>query len=96
MKSIKKTVLALVATSALALAFASCTSYRPVSAGSGSVGAKRGEATASYLFGLPLGQDNTMLAAANAGGIKHVGTVDQKVFSVLGLYTTVTTIVGEE
>ncbi len=93
MKSLKKALIAIGAISALALTASSCTSYRPVSAGSGTVGEKRGEATASYILYFPLGQDNSALAAAQNGGIKHIGTVDQKIFTLLGLYTTVTTIV---
>lgn len=83
-----------IATVALGLALASCTSYRPVAAGSGVVGTKHGEATAATLFGfIPLGVDNSMLTAAQHGGIEHVATVDQKMFTFLGLYTSVTTIV---
>ncbi|MBR0099014.1 MAG: hypothetical protein IJP90_04800 [Treponema sp.] len=83
-----------IATVALGLAFMSCSSYRPVSAGAGTVGAKHGEATAAKLFGfIPLSSDNTMLKAAQNGGIEHIATVDQKYFSFLGLYTSVTTIV---
>ncbi len=79
-----------------ALALSACTTFRPVSSGSGVVGAKKGEATASYLFGLPLGQDNTMLAAANAAGIKNIATVDQKIVNYLGFFMTATTIVTGE
>ncbi|MBP3771650.1 MAG: hypothetical protein J6I53_03025 [Treponema sp.] len=83
-----------IATVALGLALMSCSSYRPVAAGSGTVGAKHGESTAATLFGfIPLSTDNTMLKAAQNGGIEHVATVDQKFFTFLGLYTSVTTIV---
>lgn len=94
MKSLKKTLLGAGAALALALAFSSCSSYRPIAAGAGTVGEKRGEATAAKLFGwIPLSSDNTMLKAAQNGGIKHVATVDQKTFTFLGLYSSVTTIV---
>lgn len=76
------------------LALSACSSYRPIAAASGEVGAKRGEATAATLFGfIPLSVNNSMLKAAENGGIKHVGTVDQKYFSFLGIYSSVTTIV---
>ncbi len=79
---------------ALSLAFTACTTFRPVSAGSGVVGAKHGEATAVTLFGLlPITNDCSMLKAAKNGGIEHVATVDQKIFTFLGLYSSVTTIV---
>ncbi len=94
MKSLKKTILGLGMASALALAFSSCTSYTPIAAGSGTVGEKRGEATCATLLGwIPLGSDNSMLKAAQNGGIKHIATVDRKTFNFLGLYSSVTTIV---
>ncbi len=93
MKSIRNKIMAFGAVAALTLAFASCTTYRPVAASSGVVGEKKGEASASYILYFPLNQNNSMLEAANNGGIKNVATVDQKVFTVLGLYTKVTTIV---
>ncbi|WP_294428807.1 TRL domain-containing protein [uncultured Treponema sp.] len=86
-----------IATAVLALAFISCASYRPVAAGPGKVGSKHGEATSANLLGfIPLGGDNTMLRAAQNGGIEHIATVDQKYFSLLGIYTSVTTIVTGE
>ncbi|WP_191016407.1 TRL domain-containing protein [Treponema zioleckii] len=93
MKSIKKTLLGICAASALALTCASCSSYRPIAAGSGTVGEKRGEASSVNVLGFQLKSDNTMLKAAQNGGIKHIATVDQQFFTFLGLYTTVTTIV---
>ncbi len=77
-----------------ALALSACTSFTPVAASSGTVGAKTGESTATFLFGyLPLKGDNSILAAANNGGIKNVATVDVKTVSYLGLYAKKTTIV---
>lgn len=94
MKSIRSKIMAFGAVAALALAFASCTTYRPITASSGVVGAKRGEASTSYILYFPLNnQNNSMLEAANNGGIKNIATVDQKIFTVLGLYSKVTTIV---
>ena len=83
-----------IASLALGLAFMSCTSYRPVSAATGTVGVKHGEAKAARLFGfIPLGSNCSMLKAAQNGGIEHIATVDQKYFWFLGIYTSVTTIV---
>lgn len=92
MKSIKKTVLGIAAT--LALAFSSCTSYTPIAAGAGTVGEKRGEATAVTILGfIPIMSNDSMLKAAQNGGIKHIATVDRKDFKFLGLFHSVTTIV---
>ena len=80
----------------LGLTFASCTSYRPIAAASGTVGEKKGESKGTMLFGIPTEGDCSILTAANRGGIKHIATVDQKYFSFLGLYTEITTIVTGE
>lgn len=85
---------------ALTLAFTACTTFVPVAAGSGTVGAKRGEATFATVLGcIPIpnndgsAPDNTMLKAAQNGGIKRIATVDVKIYNILWLYTTTTTIV---
>lgn len=94
MKSLKKPLITIGAVSALALAVSSCTSYTPIAAGAGTVGEKRGEASKVTILGwIPISGDNSMLTAAQHGGIKHVATVDQKVFTLFGLYNSVTTIV---
>ena len=77
-----------------ALALSACTTYRPVSSGDGHVGTKRGEATAGFILSvIPTNGDNSMLAAAQDGGIQKIATVDQKITTYLGFYTKVTTIV---
>lgn len=79
---------------ALTLAFTACSTFTPIAAGSGTVGAKRGEATAATLLGwLPVSNDNTILKAAQNGGIEHIATVDVKHFNFLWLYSSTTTIV---
>lgn len=79
---------------ALSLMLSACTTFVPLSAGSGTVGAKRGESVARTLFGfIPLSSDNTMLKAAQDGGIEHIATVDLKYFTFFGLYSSKTTIV---
>ncbi len=86
----------LTALASLTLALTSCTTIIPLTAGSGNVGEKRGEATVAYLFGfipLQFSDDSGILKAAKDGDITHVATVDVKKFSVLGIYTSKTTIV---
>ncbi|MBU0927125.1 MAG: TRL-like family protein [Spirochaetes bacterium] len=77
------------------LGFVGCSTVRPFTATSNSIGQKTGEASVFYLFGyLPLGDaDAGIVAAAKNGGIKTISVVDQKV--AVGFFgTTVTTIVN--
>lgn len=86
----------LTALASLTLALTSCTTIIPLTAGSGKVGEKKGEAKTAYVLGfIPLQteDDNSILKAAKDGDITHVATVDLKIFTVLGFYTTKTTIV---
>lgn len=94
----KKVFGAILATAAMALAV-SCTTVVPGSADSGaSANAKRGEASGGFLFGvLPVtSADVSISTAAANGGIKHIATVDHKVYSLLGIWVTKTTIVTGE
>ena len=104
----KKMLLALVATAALALAVTSCTTVKPGYGGAfGGAGqavvpgvsmAKTGEATGTWLFGLiPLTTvDNGVSTAAKNGGITKIATIDTKKFSLLGIIVKTTTIVTGE
>ena len=90
---------------ALALTLTGCTTFTPISAGSGEIGEKKGSATAVQLFA-PYGIDylalmnfgnNSMLKAANRAEITKVATVDAKETRILwGLVIVKTTIVTGE
>lgn len=75
------------------LAFSGCTSIVPVSAGAGTIGSRRGEASGVWLFGLPLAADLSAATAAANGGIKRIATIDVKTTNILGLVIVKTTIV---
>ncbi|MBQ7159216.1 MAG: hypothetical protein IJS09_07335 [Treponema sp.] len=103
----KKMLLALVATAALALAVTSCTTVKPGYGGLFGAGqavvpgvsmAKTGEATGTWLFGvIPLTTvDNGVSTAAKNGGITKIATIDTKKFSLLGIIVKTTTIVTGE
>ncbi|MDR3324476.1 MAG: hypothetical protein LBS82_00610 [Spirochaetaceae bacterium] len=84
---------------AVAIVFMGCASVNlPVAAAGGAVGAKTGrvEVTSFYLglFGGPV--DAGAAAAAKAGGITQIATVDTEVIpGILGLFRTfVTTVTG--
>ena len=64
------------------LAFSGCTSIVPVSAGAGTIGSRRGEATGVWLFGLPLEADLSAATAAANGGIKRIATIDVKTTNI--------------
>ncbi len=83
---------------ALTLGLSSCVTYRPISAGSGTIGTKKGTSTAVALFvGLLNFGDNSMLSAALESDIHNVATVDEKKISILGdLIVVRTTIVTGE
>lgn len=89
---------ALVVAALAGLALAGCTSITPVSAGSGVPGKKVGEASHAVILGVfhLNGGDSSMKTACANAGITKIGTVDKKVFSILGVYSKVTTIVTGE
>lgn len=92
MKAIK-TLIVVAATALLA----SCSCTLPVTATSNNVGKKCGSATATSFLGvLCFNGDCSIDAAAKNGGIKKISHVDMKVFNVLGVYQTTTTIVYGE
>ena len=78
------------------LVLAGCTTVLPVTASGNAVGSKVGESSCGFLFWLPMNGDASVRAAAGNGGITTVSTVDMKVTTYLGFYTTVTTIVTGE
>lgn len=82
---------------ALTLAFASCTTFTPVSAGNGEVGARKGTATACVIQPLPLFPinigNNTMLHAAKSGSISHIATVDSKNTTLFGGFIVIKTTI---
>lgn len=82
---------------ALALLFASCTTFTPVCA-DGTIGAKRGSASGtSVLWGLMNFGNGSILKAAEDSGITHVSTVDVKQTNILGgLVVVNTTLVSGE
>lgn len=62
------------------------------SAGPGS-GSKTGEACAISILGVVALGDGSIEAAKSNGGVGQVGAVNHKVFSVLGIYASVCTVV---
>jgi hypothetical protein len=62
------------------------------SAGPGA-GTKTGEACAMTILGIVALGDGSIDAAKGNGGISQVASVDHKIFSVLGVYGTVCTVV---
>ncbi|MCQ2223628.1 MAG: TRL-like family protein [Bacteroidaceae bacterium] len=91
-----KAIKTLVAVAATAL-LASCSCTNPVTATSNTVGNKCGQSTATtFLSVLCFNGDCSIDTAAKKGGIKKISHVDQKVFNVLGLFQTTTTIVYGE
>jgi hypothetical protein len=67
----------------------------PVAVGSAAGSAKKGEAKATGIVGVALG-DCSIEAAMKAGGITKVHHVDTKIRNILGVYTEYTTIVYGE
>ncbi|MCR5494310.1 MAG: TRL-like family protein [Treponema sp.] len=88
-----------VAIAILTLGLSSCTTFTPIAAGSGEVGARKGSATAVSIMGLlPNGVlnfgNNSMLKASKDAGVTHVATVDSKNTVLFGgLLVIKTTIV---
>ncbi len=93
----KKIVLVLVCALAL-IALAACSTTQPFDAGAtGTVGAKVGEASQSFIAIFPLKGEGGVQMAAKNGGIKKIGTVDIRVnwpASPIIPYYTVTTVVS--
>ena len=93
MKKLRK----ITAIAATALLLSSCSLTMPVNATSNSVGSKVGTASATgYLGVLFFNQDASIQAAAKAGGISKISTVDIKTTNILNLIITHKTIVTGE
>jgi hypothetical protein len=60
------------------------------------VGSKTGEATSMQILALFGSGDDSIAAAAAAGGITKIATVDQRAFQIGWIYGTYTTIVTGE
>lgn len=65
----------------------------PVAATSTGGDSKQGQAKCSNILGLVSVGNCSVDAAAKAGNISQIKSVDTKIWSILGLYTTSTTIV---
>ena len=68
----------------------------PLSASENAVGSKTGEATSTVVLSLYGSGDAGIAAAAKAGGITKIATVDVKANGVGPIYITYTTIVTGE
>jgi len=93
----KKAVL-IIALAIFAIALMGCPSINtPVAAGSATVGVKTGQSSGKLILGIFGNIDAGSLAAANAGGIKKIATVDTKYDTFLGglVVTVTTTVTGE-
>ena len=102
--SYEKTALILVIVAAATLAM-SCASPAPslidmrtypVAATGNPVGSKTGEATSTVILALYGSGDSGIAAAAKAGGITKISTVDFKAYGIGWIYGTYTTIVTGE
>ncbi|MDR2159168.1 MAG: TRL-like family protein [Treponema sp.] len=92
----KKAVLVL-ALAVVALAMMGCPSLnQPVSATGNPIGSKTGQASGQIILGAFGDVDAGIVAAAQAGGISKVSTVDFQVKNFLGLVVTYTTTVTGE
>ncbi|MDR0473935.1 MAG: TRL-like family protein [Treponema sp.] len=93
----KKAIL-IVALALTAIALMGCPSVNlPFAAGGATVGAKTGQAEGKIILGLFGDADVGALAAARAGGITKIATVDTKIKVFLGgLFVTFTTTVTGE
>lgn len=81
------------------VAFASCSTVRPVAGATGTVGSKTGEASQKFVFGFPVKGEGGVFQAAKNGGITRVGTVDVRIdwpASPIIPYMIVTTVVSGE
>jgi len=103
---VKKTVLALAAAVSFALmtgcagtisspmnGFLYTDAKGPLVTTSSSASSKTGEATCTSILGWVATGDCSIEAAAAAGGITEISTVDTKVSNIIGIYATRTTIV---
>ncbi len=68
----------------------------PVTATSNVVGTKVGKASATNVLGIVAMGNASINAAAKDGGITKISHVDIKKFSLLGLFSTITTFVYGE
>ena len=97
----KKVIVSTLAAAALAIAETSCVTTEPRMVTSNTIGDKVGEVTTTYFAGvLPLpfdqGDNGGTAAAAKAGGITKVATVDIKTFNLLNLIVKKTVVVTGE
>lgn len=67
----------------------------PVATGPAATGSKKGEATATAIIGIAVG-DVSISTAMKNGGITKVHHVDTRVMNVLGIYAVYTTVVYGE
>jgi hypothetical protein len=70
------------------------TEYETVEVTANAVGSKTGEATSMVIMGVYGSGDDSIAAAAAAGGITKIATVDRKTFQIgwiYGIYTTIVT-----
>ena len=67
----------------------------PVAVGSAATSSKKGEAKATSILGVALG-DASIETAMKNGGITKVHHIDNKVMNILGVYAEYTTIVYGE
>ncbi len=65
----------------------------PLTATSSTSSSKEGTSICTSILGLVATGDCSIEAAAKAGNINSIQSVDSKVFSVLGIYSTYTTVV---
>lgn len=81
----------------VALLFVGCTTVAPLTATSNPLGSKVGEATGTYLFGIPLSFniDLGVQKAAQNGGISKISTVDVKVKNLVVITKVTTVVTGE-
>lgn len=68
-------------------------SASPITATSSSSASREGSATCTNILGLVALGDCSVNTAASNGSISQIKSVDSKNFSILGIYTTKTTIV---
>ena len=81
----------------LSIAFIGCTTINlPAAAAGATVGTKTGQASGNIILGMFGNVDAGILAAARAGGITKIATVDVQVANMFGFITTYTTTVTGE
>ncbi len=97
MLNLKKTTGSVLAALALSAFVSSCSITMPLTATANPVGKKVGSSKATiYLRVLAFDQDASIKTAAKNGGITKISTVDVKTSDLLGLMTTLETIVTGE